>query len=999
MLSNNNKPFADDEDHDDQDDNSRRQNQLHHREDFFDEFGNYRGAELSSEEEEEEDLENGGRSIVPVNESSISRPSAVVLHEEKQYYPSAEEVYGEDVETMVEDEDRQPLEKPIIEPIKKTVWNLVEKEFNSPQPVNFSWDYLLELMKIPSSIRNVCLAGHLHHGKTSFMDHLIRFTHTNYTNFLEKDLNYTDIRPDEHRRGLSLKSSPMSLLLESTKSKSFLINIMDTPGHTNFSDEVSASMRISDGVVLVVDALEGVMSSTSDIIKQAVQERLPIVLLINKLDRLILELKLPPNDAYHKLKHTISEINSILKESIDDELLKKNYVIRDNASNGTTDYPTTLLSPDIGNVCFASSKTGVCFTLESFAKIYADKRGGFSYKDFAKRLWGDLYFNRETRTFSKTPNDLGKRSFVEFILEPLYKIYAHIVGQDPEELDHTLKKIHIKLTSEELLLDPNPLMKATFRAFFSSSSGFVDMLERFIPSPNSTGGNKAKVEHFYTGDLSTHFSKDMINCNPKGDLVIYITKLFPRPDYSSFDAFGRVMSGTIKKGDTVKVLGEGYTPTDEEDMSITDTSNLYIYNSRYRVSVDSVSAGNWVLIEGIDATINKTATIYRSTAHEDTFIFRPLSFMNQSVIKTAVEPLKPSELPKMLDGLRKINKTFPLVTTKVEESGEHILLGTGELYLDVVMHDLRLLYSGIEIKVSDPSVTFCETVAETSSVRCSAQTPNQKNKFVMIAEPLEKGLSEDIESGRINLDKMTSEAREEILKARYDWDEYTASRIWAFGPENNGPNILINETFEGEVDQKLLASVKDSIVQGFRWSTKEGPLCDEPIRNVKFRLLEATLAEDRVSRGGGQIIPTARRCCYSSFLQATPQLMEPISMVEIQTPMECSEIITKILERRRGQVLENNAKPGTPFFILKSFVPSIDSFGLETDLRMATKGRAFCLSKFDHWDIVPGDPLDTSIVITPLEPSPLYALAREFLLKTRRRKGLSDQISKYSEAE
>lgn len=100
-------------------------------------------------------------------------------------------------------------------------------------------------------------------------------------------------------------------------------------------------------------------------------------------------------------------------------------------------------------------------------------------------------------------------------------------------------------------------------------------------------------------------------------------------------------------------------------------------------------------MEGIDQPIVKTATITSARTKEDLYIFRPLRFNTQSVIKIAVEPVNPSELPKMLDGLRKVNKSYPLVATKVEESGEHIVLGTGELYLDCVMHDLRKMYSEI----------------------------------------------------------------------------------------------------------------------------------------------------------------------------------------------------------------------------------------------------------------------------------------------------------------
>lgn len=147
---------------------------------------------------------------------------------------------------------------------------------------------------------------------------------------------------------------------------------------------------------------------------------------------------------------------------------------------------------------------------------------------------------------------------------------------------------------------------------------------------------------------------------------------------------------------------------------------------RYVVETDRASAGNLVLLGGVDASISKTATIVARDIDEELHIFKPIKHMTQSVLKIAVEPISPSELPKMLDGLRKINKSYPLVTTKVEESGEHIILGTGELYLDCVMHDLRRLFSEIEIKVSDPVVKFCETVVETSALKCYADTPNKK---------------------------------------------------------------------------------------------------------------------------------------------------------------------------------------------------------------------------------------------------------------------------------
>src|SRR5882762_10442806 len=149
--------------------------------------------------------------------------------------------------------------------------------------------------------------------------------------------------------------------------------------------------------------------------------------------------------------------------------------------------------------------------------------------------------------------------------------------------------------------------------------------------------------------------------------------------------------------------------------------------SRYFIPVEEVPAGNLVLIGGVDASITKTATLASVDTDEELHIFRPIKHMTLSVLKVAIEPIAPSELPKMLAGLRSINKSYPLVATKVEESGEHVVIGTGELYLDCVMHDLRKLFSEIEIKVSDPVTKFCETVLETSALKCYADTPNKKS--------------------------------------------------------------------------------------------------------------------------------------------------------------------------------------------------------------------------------------------------------------------------------
>uniref|UniRef100_A0A8D1WU36 116 kDa U5 small nuclear ribonucleoprotein component n=2 Tax=Sus scrofa TaxID=9823 RepID=A0A8D1WU36_PIG len=861
--------------------------------DLYDEFGNYIGPELDSDEDDDElgretkDLDemDDEDDDDDVGDHDEEHPGMeVVLHEDKKYYPTAEEVYGPEVETIVQEEDTQPLTEPIIKPVKTKKFTLMEQTL----PVTvYEMDFLADLMDNSELIRNVTLCGHLHHGKTCFVDCLIEQTHPEIRKRYDQDLCYTDILFTEQERGVGIKSTPVTVVLPDTKGKSYLFNIMDTPGHVNFSDEVTAGLRISDGVVLFIDAAEGMYSTDENLI----------------------------------------------------------------------------LSPLLGNVCFSSSQYSICFTLGSFAKIYADTFGDINYQEFAKRLWGDIYFNPKTRKFTKkAPTSSSQRSFVEFILEPLYKILAQVVGDVDTSLPRTLDELGIHLTKEELKLNIRPLLRLVCKKFFGEFTGFVDMCVQHIPSPKV--GAKPKIEHTYTGGVDSDLGEAMSDCDPDGPLMCHTTKMYSTDDGVQFHAFGRVLSGTIHAGQPVKVLGENYTLEDEEDSQICTVGRLWISVARYHIEVNRVPAGNWVLIEGVDQPIVKTATITEPRGNEEAQIFRPLKFNTTSVIKIAVEPVNPSELPKMLDGLRKVNKSYPSLTTKVEESGEHVILGTGELYLDCVMHDLRKMYSEIDIK----------------------------NKITMIAEPLEKGLAEDIENEVVQI-TWNRKKLGEFFQTKYDWDLLAARSIWAFGPDATGPNILVDDTLPSEVDKALLGSVKDSIVQGFQWGTREGPLCDELIRNVKFKILDAVVAQEPLHRGGGQIIPTARRVVYSAFLMATPRLMEPYYFVEVQAPADCVSAVYTVLARRRGHVTQDAPIPGSPLYTIKAFIPAIDSFGFETDLRTHTQGQAFSLSVFHHWQIVPGDPLDKSIVIRPLEPQPAPHLAREFMIKTRRRKGLSEDVS------
>jgi U5 small nuclear ribonucleoprotein component len=406
---------------------------------------------------------------------------------------------------------------------------------------------------------------------------------------MNREYRYTDCRQDEQKRAISIKAKPMSLVLQSTRDKSYLINLLDTPGHPNFNDEVTAAFRLCDGIILVVDAIEGIQFHTEKIIEAAIRENLDIILCINKIDRLALELKLPPFDAYFKLKHIIDDYNRVVNEF----------------KYFNTEGKKHFASPEQGNVIFSSSLYGIIFTIESYARKYNEVYGtNTNHQQFAKLLWGDIYYDKQTKKFSRKPSEHATtRTFVEFILEPMYKILGYSISEEKETLQQLLGKLGIILKLSEFKLDPKPLLKLICQKFYGHYSALVDVLvERVVDSKK---GSEIKIRNHYKGDKNTDVYNSVIKCLPDGVLAINITKLYHKYDYMSFDSFGRILSGTIKKGDIVKILGDKYNHREQEDMMVKEITNMWIYNSRYRVEINKIPANNWVLLEGIDLSIEK----------------------------------------------------------------------------------------------------------------------------------------------------------------------------------------------------------------------------------------------------------------------------------------------------------------------------------------------------------------------------------------------------------
>merc|ERR1719259_181819 len=370
---------------------------------------------------------------------------------------------------------------------------------------------------------------------------------------------------------------------------------------------------------------------------------------------------------------------------------------------------------------------------------------------------------------------------------------------------------------------------------------------------------------------------------------------------------------------------------------------------RYIEAIDDVPAGNLVGLVGVDQYLVKTGCI---STFEHAHNMKQMKFSVSPVVRVAVRCKNPADLPKLVEGLKRLSKSDPMVQIFSEESGEHIIAGAGELHLEICLKDLEEDHACVPIVKSDPVVSYRETVTEESSVMCLSKSPNKHNRLYMKAQPFPEGLADEIEEKKIT-PRDEPKARGRYLSEKYEWDINDARKIWAFGPDQDGANMVIDVT----KGVQFLNEIKDSVKSGFDWASKEGVLCDENMRGIRFDLHDVTLHADAIHRGGGQIIPTARRVLYACCLTASPRLLEPVYLVEVQCPEQAMGGIYSVLNRKRGHVFQEEQTPGTPMFQVKAYLPVNESFGFDSDLRAATSGQAFPQCCFDHWQTIEQDPL------------------------------------------
>ncbi|MGD1836368.1 MAG: elongation factor EF-2 [Nitrososphaeraceae archaeon] len=693
---------------------------------------------------------------------------------------------------------------------------------------------ILRIINNKDQIRNFGVIAHVDHGKTTMSDSLLAASGIISPSVAGQALALDSMKLEQNRQ-MTIRGANVTLFYDH-EGKEYVINMIDTPGHIDFTGRVTRALRAIDGVVVVSDSVEGIMTQTETVTRQALEERVRPVLYINKIDRLVKELRLDPSAMQKWLSNIIAEFNKLIDLYAEPDLKEK-----------------WKVSIQGNSVAFGSAKD----------------RWGFNFK-------------------------IAQKKGISF--KDVYDAYS---SDDPSKI----KSLSEKASLHEAVLG---------------------MVVQHHPPPHVA--QKYRIPKIWPGDLNSDIGKALVNCDDKGPAVMMVTTINVDPQAGRI-ATGRLFSGTIKDGDEVYLI-------DGKRTGKVQSVNIYMGNTREVVSV--LPAGNIPALLGLDyAVAGETISSVKSNT-----AFESIKYVSEPVVTIAVEPKHPRDLPKLVEGLRRVTVEDPNLIVKInEETGETLMAGMGVLHLEIATSLLQ--ESGLEITTSQPLINYRETIRNNGGPVMS-KSPNKHNKIFMRVEPLTEDIIDLIRNGKLRED-MDKKELARILREK-GWNADEARNVCAIDPSGN---MLIDETKGVQFIQESM----DSIKSGFDDVVHSGGLAHETLRGVKFVLNHFVPHEDPAHRGLAQLMPATRRSMLGSLLISNPILLEPMLGIEIKCPQEQIGTVAGILSGKRGKLLNVDQKG--VIAIMQGEVPASETFDLSEVMRGGTAGKAMWSTFFKSWQAVP----------------------------------------------
>ncbi|KAG5641547.1 hypothetical protein DXG03_004793 [Asterophora parasitica] len=419
----------------------------------------------------------------------------------------------------------------------------------------------------PANIRIITTLGHVDHGKTTLMDTLLAANNIISSRMAGK-MRYLDSREDEQERGITMESSAVSLKFHvmgrdavgERSPKTYVVNMIDTPGHVDFSSEVSTASRLCDGALVLVDVVEGVCTQTIAVLRQAWLDRLRPILVINKFDRLITELKLAPVEAHHHLTRLIEQVNAVMggffaSERMEDDLrwreererrlAEKKDQLADEADATVNaedefqekDDEDIYFAPERGNVIFASAIDGWGFRVGRFAQLYAAKLG-MKEANLRRVLWGDYFLDPKSKKVISYKHLRGrplKSLFVQFVLENIWAVYDAVdLNPNQDKVAKIVTALNLKIPPRDLKSkDTRHLLSLIFSQWLSLSTCVTQTVIDIVPAPSAA--QRTRIPKMLYPDLyeptvepKNKLEEDLFASNSASDACVtaYVSKMF-----------------------------------------------------------------------------------------------------------------------------------------------------------------------------------------------------------------------------------------------------------------------------------------------------------------------------------------------------------------------------------------------------------------------------------------------------------------------------------------
>jgi small GTP-binding protein len=449
-------------------------------------------------------------------------------------------------------------------------------------------------------IYNFCILAHVDHGKTTLCDHLIS-TNGIVSKALAGNVRYMDCLPAEQERSITMKTSAISLLCK-RGGDLFYFNVVDSPGHGEFEAEVSNAVRLSDGCIILVDAIERVCVQTELVLRVAIREGLECTLVINKVDRLFMERDMTPESADFYLQQLLTEVNA------------------------ATSLDEPPFDPAKGNVIFASctGKWGLC--VRSIASDFATKLQ-LPPDKCAEIFWGNHFYDPGTRRIlTKPPIPSSCSLFAQGIMTPVYEAYRE--GGDVARL---AKKLNVEGTFSHgaaVLARWRPLSATLIDLVLGSLQTPVQAQAKVLVSlcPPLTDPTMAALRR---AAESVDRDAPVLAFAPKivhGGLLCFP----PRSPKYQFVAYVRVYCGVIRAGDSLFV---GHSKSAEVKEIV--IQHMYIFMSHELIPIARAPAGCVVGV-GLTAPILKQSTL---SSLQQVPHFRSVTHYTQPIVKVSLEAL------------------------------------------------------------------------------------------------------------------------------------------------------------------------------------------------------------------------------------------------------------------------------------------------------------------------------------------------------------------------